>query len=491
MLSPSSPPLVGGIFLYKYYINTLGSKMAALSSADFRKNASGGAYAGESRHKIFSLKIKDKKPFILGATKYGKKIIGVDYDQKSGVLLYKETPTTKTIKQVKNTKIFKDPDFGGGAGSGGGAEDTKYTESLQCYYCSYVFNKARKQVKAVTDAQLSSAKQYVFATKSLDECLKNGPPDWIETGVYIKTANALFEKFGNKFKGTVYFHRGSKFMDNVYSAKSATHNLDKKSKNPQAPGSFSNDKWNPGDIWASTFPPNSSPLMESTSSWGELNSEILKLAGVKQSVTKLLGISLKKVGSSATKAKLSEFNADTKTKNYKFKSFKYGKTGDFFNSQDIYVNTSVGEVQFRTFGGETSWQGEIKGGDAAGGKIGGGNVDFYCKQVFKSGIYGDYNNERDLLAGIKKDSQIIPKMYKLYKKYNSKSTPSIKLLTEKEFTAQWSTKDYKFINSKVICMYFLDVLMSGSTAKQDEFITKMFKYAQSDVDQSSYFVKLY
>jgi len=465
--------------------------MAALSSSDFRKNASGGAYAGESRHKIFDLKIKDKKPFILGSTKYGKKIIGVSYNQKTGILVYKESPTTKTIKEIKNTKIFKDPDFGGGAGSGGGAEDTKYTESLQCYYCSYVFNKARKQVKSVSDAQLASAKQYVFATKSLQECLQGGPPDWIETGVYIKTANALFEKFGRKFKGTVYFHRGSKFMDNVYKAKTMTHNLDKKSGNPQAPGSFSNDKWNPGDIWASSFPPSATPLMESTSSWGELNAEVSKLAGLKSSETKLLGISLKKVGASASKAKLSEFNVGGKAKSYKFKSFKYGKTGDFFNSQDIYVATSVGEVQFRTFGGETSWQGEIKGGDAAGGKIGGGNVDFYCRQVFGSGIYGGYDSERSLLTSVKNDQKIMSKMYTLYKKYNSKSNPSVKLLSEKDFISQWQTKDYKFINSKVICMYFLDVLMSGSPAKKDEFITKMFKYAQSDVDQSSYFVKLY
>jgi len=151
----------------------------------------------------------------------------------------------------------------------------------------------------------------------------------------------------------------------------------------------------------------------------------------------------------------------------------------------------VGEVQFRTFGGETSWQGEIKGGDAAGGKIGGGNVDFYCRQVFGSGIYGGYDSERSLLTSVKNDQKIMSKMYTLYKKYNSKSNPSVKLLSEKDFISQWQTKDYKFINSKVICMYFLDVLMSGSTAKKDEFITKMFKYAQSDVDQSSYFVKLY
>ena len=48
----------------------------------------------------------------------------------------------------------------------------------------------------------------------------------------------------------------------------------------------------------------------------------------------------------------------------------------FFSSQDIYIETNSGEIQFRTFGGSTSWQGEIKGTAAAAGKIGGGNVNF-------------------------------------------------------------------------------------------------------------------
>ena len=45
------------------------------------------------------------------------------------------------------TKLFKDPDFGGGAGSGGGADDTKYTESGQCYFTSLVFNVIKKELK--------------------------------------------------------------------------------------------------------------------------------------------------------------------------------------------------------------------------------------------------------------------------------------------------------------------------------------------------------
>ena len=49
--------------------------MPALSRADMLKTAGKGPYAGQSRVAIMSLKIKDNRPFILGAPKTGKKDI--------------------------------------------------------------------------------------------------------------------------------------------------------------------------------------------------------------------------------------------------------------------------------------------------------------------------------------------------------------------------------------------------------------------------------
>ena len=45
-----------------------------------------------------------------------------------------------------------------------------------------------------------------------------------------------------------------------------------------APGSFSNDKWNPGDIWLSTLGVLEKPLAD-TKTWAEINQKVLKLAG--------------------------------------------------------------------------------------------------------------------------------------------------------------------------------------------------------------------
>ncbi len=223
-----------------------------------------------------------------------------------------------------------------------------------------------------------------------------------------------------------------------------------------------------------------------------MNATVHKLA----TQGKLLGISLKKIASTQASAKLVEFNSPkqrSKRESYTFKGYTYGKTGDFFSSQDIYLRTSEGDVQFRTFGGETSWQGEIKGGAAAGGKIGGGNVDFFTKQVLGDGIYTPFNDERTLLAWVRKnDSKAYRlKLWDLYKKHNKGSSKSKPLLSQKEFIEKLRDKDFKFKNSKIICLEFIDTLAKGNKKKKDEFTTKMFRYAQSNVDQSSYFVKLY
>ena len=468
--------------------------MPLLQSKDMgTKIASSGPYAGETRDKIFELKIKDGKDFTLGASEHGPKVKGVSYDSKTRKFTHYDAINKKVIKEISYNKVFKDPDFGGGRGSGGGADDTKYTESLQCYYCAYVFNIANKKITHVKPEELKKAERFVDATESIESCRKNGPANWETTDVYIKTANRLFDEYGRKMISPVYFHRGSKFMDRVYAAKTACHKIDKKTETPQAPGSFSHDKWNPGDIWASTFPTSGDPLKESVSNWGELNHEVEKLA----KEGKLLGISLKKVTS--PNANYQQYNATgSPVAEYTFGTWSYGKTGDFFKSQDIYIKIATKEVQFRTFGGTTSWQGEIKGASAAGGRIGGGNVDFYCNEIFGKGIYGEYGNEAGYLAAFKRgesngDSQ--KRMYNLYKKYNSKSLPMQPLMSEGDFIKKLSEipklKEYNFKNSKMICLEFLDVILSGTIAQRNQLATKMFRYAESNTDQSSYFIKLY
>jgi len=143
--------------------------MAYIQTKDFNKGASAGAYAGKDRHEIVLLKIKDKKPFVFSATETGPKGYGVSYDKKKKILVYTDTLGSKKLKQISILKVFKDKDFGGGAsGSGGGADLTRIAESGQCYYNSYAFNVAGKELKKPpTLKELGTAARYVQADMNL------------------------------------------------------------------------------------------------------------------------------------------------------------------------------------------------------------------------------------------------------------------------------------------------------------------------------------
>ena len=112
-------------------------------------------------------------------------------------------------------------------------------------------------------------------------------------------------------------------MQAVYDAKKRVMLEDKKSQTPQAPGTFSDDKWNPGDIWLSSFPMKSQPLQESNT-WAELNQKVLDFAGElkKQPKTSLLGVSLKKLAD--TGGKVDRYNSSERKHNVnvKFKGFR-------------------------------------------------------------------------------------------------------------------------------------------------------------------------
>ena len=311
--------------------------MAYLQTKDFNKNASAGDYAGKDRHSIVLFKIKDKKPFVLSATQTGPKVYGVSYDKTKKILVYKDTLASKKLKEISILKVFKDKDFGGGAaGSGGGADLTRIAESAQCYYCSYAFNVAGRELKTPpTLKELGTAARYVQADMNLYDAMDKCPEDWHD--VFVKTANVLVKTYRNKVSGNVYFHRGSKFMQKIYEAKAEVMKADKRSDNVQAPGSFSNDKWNPGDIWLSTYGTTEYPLTNKYSTWSELNQQVLEKAGKLGGKTRLLGISLKKV--TGPSAKITEFNLPKRVHNImsSYEGFRFGKVGDFFSSQDIYM----------------------------------------------------------------------------------------------------------------------------------------------------------
>ena len=471
--------------------------MAVFKKKDFIRDnkpyaAKNGKYAGKSRFEIVQLMINNKERFVEGATSSGRKLEGIAIVSKPNAwpcVIQVKSSTGNKIEEISLTQIYKSPLFGGGGGSGGGAAVTAITESGQCYYCSLAFNVKKGPLKLtdITDANMEKASRYVQASRSYTSFKESVPSDWIESGTFIKTANEIYKKYSSKVTGGVYFHRGSTFMGKVYAAKKEVIKIDKQmaqkdGRAPLAPGSFSDDKWNPGDIWMTTMTPGSDPLAMFKQDWGILNQAVLDKAGrLNTPRTFLLGISLKKLGSTV---KLEEYNAPERVKlvSHDYKNYVFGKNNDFFSSIDMYMNMGSANVQFRAFNSSSSWQGEIKGLSAAGGKIGGGNLNFYCEKHIRKSI-----GSQGLVSGCKETPRSHVKlndMYVLYKKYAKNP------IDVKPFIKQCLDKGGSFIFSKNMCLLFLDTMMSATSTQRNNVCTDIIKYAASSTDLSSFFVKV-
>lgn len=406
-------------------------------------------------------------------------------------------------KDYKISDLNKSKDFGGGGGSRGGSDLTAITESGQCYIASLVFNVKKKSIawEDMTLDDIKEAAKYVDTGKTtLDDVLDQSPGDWVQS--YVKVANLLYKDWKMKPGKPVYFHRDSKLHQKIFKFKQQCLVNDKASGSPQAPGSFGDDKWNPGDIWMTTFGLEESKLPDMpTDSWSKLNKKIYDLAQSKE----LLGVSLKKI---ERNPKADEYNIPgTKKKSYTFNGFivsperlKQGQL-PFFSSIDCYLYIGDGRVQFRATSGSAakpSWQGEISGSTAAGGKIGGGNVNTYLIQNFGEGIFR--NTEGEIVNSVNSPAfwKDFYKMYsKLfdnpsYKKYNKTEMGSNKVSEAdfKKMALERAKETESFIVSKYMCLKMIDIMMS-KPQKLNDFATDVFLYGASNTNQSSYFLKVY
>lgn len=480
--------------------------MTQLAQGNFtgtEKKASGGPYKGLTFSKIAEQKINNKLQFILGTNATGKKVFATRLSKTPKVSLHYIGPDKK-VKEENISKFLKDPDFGGGKGSGGGAADTAWTESLQCYYTSLLYNGGLTKLtnQNATVKKLKEQNKYCFtynkSTKlNFEKVYDNGPEDWIQKDVYIKTANAIYtSQKGRKFKGKrVYFHRGSPFMQAIYKIKNECLQHDKKSKESVAPGSFNDDKWNPGDIWMSTLKPDTKGPLDKDGFCPCEFTDVREAVFEAANTGKTLGVSLKKVESPS--AKVQEYNTPKRTHNkkVKYEGFTFGQTGDFFNSIDAYLYLGGGKMQLRATQSTKSWQGEMKGTFAAAGKIGGGNLNYYTEKNFKKSIGRESVTDR--WSEIKPDGakKMVSHMHKLYQKYNNKQlkisgrkASSISLADFKELIGGTKNPD-SFYFSKYMCLLFLDTIYT-KPGKLHDLATDIVRYAASNTDISSFYIKV-
>ena len=503
----------------------------------------------EYRFDMFIKKIKEKAPFDMAddssevldfINKNVKEIFkNKDVEALQGLGGRYAMFKNSTGKEFKLSAIKKTGQFGGGAGSGGGAPKTEKQEALQCFYLSYLLNNGigeytkgnhftisvNKDLAHKNNLKYCHTKKFTTQKAVKKLLTDNDLLDWLTHGrkgddlnVFMKIANQIKSHMSEnskfKFSGPYHVHHKSAFMDAVYESYKKVLEVDKKSETPKAPAGFSPDKWNPGDIWISSMNPsdNESTIFGETHlgddkidfkkepNFEELKQAVFKLARD----GKLLGVSLKKVSDNANTKELNipnqrKYNEKVKINNFSFGLTPKGTVDDFFSSSDIYLNFSNGErMQLRTFDGAKSWQGEVKGSLAAQGKIGGGAVNYYTEKYLKKQIGG---GESSKWSEIKFRNPDFLKIFELYKKYASHDKNShkiqdkdvIKKLSNFESKVCTVKNHHSFMFSKYMCLLFLDTICTktGFTTKNFQpFCTQMLRYAMSNVDESSYHLKV-
>jgi hypothetical protein len=259
--------------------------------------------------------------------------------------------------KVKANSSVKKPDNSPQI-SGAGAEVTALAESLQAYACAtrQFLGKPLMDVSQITSKTIGDAD----CDRTLKQSLDGLDEQWFYT--VIKTANKIFEDVPNAKTGKQYkFYRGGTVVDSIYEAWR---------RHKQGSGITGDDKWNPADIWMIKKTHEHKYDFPSLQKYNEYMYDLF--ANVE-----CIGISLKKLGK-GDEPKSKIFNAG-KPITAEYTGVKLGET--MTDSKDIYIQYKSegkdGEVQLRNFSSRpvtSSWQGEIKGKAAAGGKIGGGVI---------------------------------------------------------------------------------------------------------------------
>jgi len=242
--------------------------------------------------------------------------------------------------------------------SGAGSEVTALAESLQAYACAtrQFLGKPLTDVSQITDKTVGDAD----CDRTLKQCMAGLDEQWFYS--VIDTANKIFDDVPGAKTGKQYkFYRGGSFVDSIY---------DEWRKFKKGSGITGDDKWNPADIWMIKKNYKHQYGFASLKDYNAYMYEVFAKA-------ECIGISLKKLAKGAH-AHSKIFNAG-KPITAKYTGIKLGAV--MTDSKDIYIQYESegksGEVQLRNFSSRpvpSSWQGEIKGKAAAGGKIGGGVI---------------------------------------------------------------------------------------------------------------------
>jgi hypothetical protein len=360
------------------------------------------------------------------------------------------------------TKVNVDTE---GKVSGAGSEVTALAESLQAYACAtrQHLGKDLVDVSQITDKTISDAD----CDRTLKQCMSGLDENWFRS--VVLTANLISKEVPGASTGKNFkFYRGGKLVDSIYN---------EWRKHKKDSGITGDDKWNPADIWMikKTF--------KFKTGWKTLT-EYNRYVYDEFAYTNMIGISLKKIGpKDSPHSKI--FN-NGKPLVAQYTGVKLGM--NMTDSKDIYIQYkaegNAGEVQLRNFSSRpvpSSWQGEIKGKAAAGGKIGGGIV-------FGGAIDVGVPKAKLTLpqqTPIDKPTDADFKKFAMMFKELSGSKEKVETLTVQAKAGH--RKDKTWWMSKYIGINLVYTVLKEK--KMDNLCAYIFQYASSATKNSSIFIK--
>jgi hypothetical protein len=456
---------------------------------------------------------------------------------------------------VNSNILLKSQEFGGNGATGSGDKipgETKIIETLQAimfnlYIKEKIFqdliNSLKDNIHNSSESILNMSRELIeynkttslmtfadknnqFDSKFLISAITD--PEWLYSSM-LTIKNLVIKEF--VFKDNILSLKDILNKDTHYILRTPTEKFDKlkkyfnlakiEQKNDSSGDKiiFSDfNKFNPSDIW----------IIENNFNFDEYCEKFEKTFKNKMSFEqlrvlmeelfdskKMIGLSLKKY-SDKNKDYIQIINhSKIENPKIKFKRF-YVKNTKLTNSIDVYVefesNSVSGDIQFRDFSSWT-WQGEIKGIEANGGKIGYNILSNVIKTNF-----GDFPSSEDIskmfinfnkeIKNIKNDKNIYNSLSDISKKefdifYNTYNNSkkyveginqnyTVESLCDEIYNSTWRTKMTNQIRSKYAGLKMVEIVYKGSYDKNimDNICSDIISYASSMTMDSSVFIKI-
>ena len=379
----------------------------------------------------------------------------------------------KDGRKIMSNQIAKTSIFGGGmSGAGGGTVQTAQAESLQCFYCAAVTGEGKKSYEEIrSNLKKHAARVYIGGT-SFERAIASNE-DWHDSA--YATAIALLEKgYINK---SHTFHRDDPKMKQIYRVfKNSAF------KNSGMPV-LSDDKWNPGDIWAISGKIDLKKELDDTTV-ASLNSSLVRAFESR----KIVGISLKKIVN-PEQMKISEVNLSEhrSLSRYNLSGFNLQSTRSgstfFSNRGGILMVGNKNKVEFRPDRYLSPIKGEIKLATARGGGVGNGILSYGIQKYLKKQPYTPSETvdiSKKILNG---DRKPINEFYKMASVFSD--------VSESDFNMELKSQSIDIIHSKFQVTQLFYLLHNSPVSRRDDYISYIMNYAGSSLQESSVYVKVY